>query len=198
MSTFFNPNALGGFLAVVLPVAVTLALTSRTRGAKPVFSALSVVIFLALLSTGSKGAFLGVLVAAVVCAVLLARLSRHPQRNTRALLAGMLLLALLVVAACTVSHGARAKLGGALGTGAASNMFRILTWKGTWHMALHYPWLGIGPGAFESVFGKFTIAGFTRAAHEAYLETAAEQGFFGIGVLLWLFGAVLFTGWRTW
>ncbi len=64
-------------------------------------------------------------------------------------------------------------------------------------MAMHYPWLGVGPGAFDSAFGKYTVAGITKAAHEVYLQTAAEQGWAGLVILLWLLGAVVWTGWRV-
>ncbi len=197
MGTFANPNVLGGFLALTFPPAVALALTSPWRAAKIAFSFIGLLLLAGLVCTVSKGSVLGLLVAALVCAVLLARSSPNPTRAGRAVGVGLLIIVLMAVGALLASHRVRDKAVAALGTGNASNMFRILTWTGTWRMASHYPWLGVGPGAWESVFGKYTPAGITKAAHEAYLQTAAEQGFAGLAILLWLSGAVLWTGWRV-
>jgi len=76
-------------------------------------------------------------------------------------------------------------------------MFRILTWKGTLIMALHHPWVGIGPAAFKSVYMNYAVVGYTEAAHENYLQVLAEQGVFGAVAFLWLLGAMLFTGRRA-
>jgi len=194
---FFNQNILAGFLVLLIPIAAALAFTSGSRWPRLTFLLAGLAMLLALAFTESKGAIVALFVAVVVCALLLARVSRRPGRNLRAVLAGLLLLLFLVVVAAAASHGLREKVTGAFGERSASNLFRIYTWRGTWHMALAHPWLGIGPGAFDSAFGQYTIAGFTRAAHQMYLQVAAEQGFFGLAVFLWLLVAVLFTGWRA-
>ncbi len=78
-----------------------------------------------------------------------------------------------------------------------SQMFRYYTWRGTLRMIRAYPWLGSGPNTFQSVFGQYQIAGYTRHAHQSYLETAAESGWVALLVLLWLLLAVLSTGVRA-
>lgn len=77
-----------------------------------------------------------------------------------------------------------------------SQMFRVYTWQGDLRMIHARPWLGTGPNTFASAYGQYQIAGFARHAHQIYLHAAAEMGWGGALVLLWLFGAALYLGVR--
>jgi tetratricopeptide (TPR) repeat protein len=74
----------------------------------------------------------------------------------------------------------------ALGSQANSTIFRAYTWKGTVHMIAARPVLGFGPAAFPSAYPRFAQTGFTRSAHQVWLQLAAESG---VPALLLLFGA---------
>jgi tetratricopeptide (TPR) repeat protein len=69
--------------------------------------------------------------------------------------------------------------------------FRVLTWEGTMRVAAAYPALGSGPGTFEYIFPKYAIAGFTRMAHQNYLQVLAENGPAGLAAFLWLMAAAV-------
>jgi len=196
-ATFFNPNPLGGFLAMTAPLAASAALSSALRWQKALWGLAVLLLLLALLPTYSKGAAVGLLVATAVYLVLTARASANPRRNLRMVVLAFGITIVLAASAVTASSSLRNRLSGMLGSRSVSNMFRILTWKGTLDMAADYPWLGIGPGAFQHAFPKYAIAGYVEAAHENYLQILAEQGVFGAGAFLWLVGAVLFTGRRA-
>ena len=56
------------------------------------------------------------------------------------------------------------------------NRFRTLTWQGTLDMAQKRPLLGWGAGTFETAFPPHQVAGFTRHAHNSYLQLFAEAG----------------------
>ncbi len=195
-STFFNPNPLGGYLALLLPLALALALTARLLWQRLALGFSALLLLIALPLTGSKGAYVGLFVAALIFVFLLARLSARPKRAVRLVLGGCVLAALAVALPLLLSPALHAKVLAVFSPQSAPNMFRILTWKGTWIMALRNPVLGIGPGAFESVFTTYAVADFTRQAHQNFLQVAAEQGLAGGLIFLWLWGAVLFTGWR--
>jgi tetratricopeptide (TPR) repeat protein len=73
-----------------------------------------------------------------------------------------------------------------------SGSFRLETWKGTLRMAMANPVLGGGTGAFEWRYPRYATVGYTRLAHNSYLELAAEAG---IPALLFL--VAMGVGWLT-
>lgn len=196
-STFINPNSLGGFLALVIPLAISLALAARARWVRRLWLLGALLALGALLPTNSKGAVLAAAVSVVCYLVLTARVSARPRRNFAVVLICLALLSLMAAGAVWQSAPLRARAAGALSAESASNMFRILTWKGSARIALAHPWLGIGPGGFKYAFMKYAIAGYTEASHQNYLQVAAEQGMLGGVFFLWLVGAMLFTAGRA-
>ena len=62
-STFDNPNVLGEYLVLIIPVAVAVIWRSRTNGQKTFFSALLLLLGACLVFTWSRGAWLGVVLA---------------------------------------------------------------------------------------------------------------------------------------
>jgi len=85
-----------------------------------------------------------------------------------------------------------------------STVFRAYTWKSTAAMALDTsrgvmrPVYGHGPGTFVVLFPHYAEAGVTKNAHQIFLQTAAESGLIGLGLFLWLLGAVFLTALRRW
>jgi len=196
-STFFNPNPLGGFFAMVFPLALSAALAAALLARRLLWGFCAVALAVTIVPTYSKGAMLAFAVSALLYIALLVSQSRRARSIGRGLLvAGV--LAILVLAVLIVQvEPIRARAAGAIGGQSASNMFRILTWQGTVRLAEAYPWLGVGPGAFKYVFPTHAIAGYVEAAHQDYLQMFAELGVFGGTIFLWLLGAVLFTGRRA-
>jgi len=195
-STFFNPNPLGGFLAMVLPLAVAAALTAR-RGRRALWTVSALLLLGAVIPTYSKGAMVALAVSMSCFALLCAAASARPRRNVALALGTFALAALLAGAAVSRSPSLRTRVVGALGADMHSNMFRVLTWKATGLMAAAHPWLGTGPGTFKYAFPRYAIAGYVEAAHQNYLQIAAEQGFPGAAAFLWLIGAIIFTAARA-
>jgi len=194
-ATFFNPNAFGGYLAIVLPVAGALALSAPRR--EPRYEAIAggFVVLLAgtaLLVTGSKGALLGLLAGGVLFVVVVPPPSWPRVRLVRlGTLAGLLAL----VAGGALLPPIRARLQTALGSQRHSLAHRYYTWVGTWRMAKARPLLGHGPGTFEHAYPRYALAAFTRMGHEVYLQIAAEEGFAALAVfLLWVGSSLLPAG----
>lgn len=215
---FYNPNCLGGYLALCLLAPVALVLVARMRPDVPAetpsrgkkrkpatpddyppryaeiagfFAAL--VCGVGLLVTGSKGALLAVMAAAVVFGLLAG------QRGTglaRVLRLGAVGLALVAVLGALVVPSVRNRIFSAFGSQQNSGNFRICTWQGTAEMIAARPVLGYGPGAFEHSYPRHARAGFTRQAHQTPLQILAEQGVLGGLPMLVALGALLAEAWR--
>ena len=196
-STFFNPNPLGGFFAMVFPLALSATLAAALLTRRLLWAFCAVALAVTIVPTNSKGAMLAFAVSALLYIALLVSQSGRARSLARPLLlAGVVALIIVGVLIFQVEP-LRARLADEIGTQSASNMFRILTWQGTIRLTHAYPWLGVGPGAFKYAFPKYAIAGYVEASHQDYLQMFAELGIFGGVVFLWLLGAVLFTGGRA-
>ncbi|HEY3412077.1 MAG TPA: O-antigen ligase family protein [Armatimonadota bacterium] len=189
---FATPNLFASYLVTLLPVAFLMAVRSlrkdvslpgdRRTPANVASVMLGIVAmavgFTALLLTGSKGA-VGALVAAVVVVFAIAR----PWRQLRGAMVGMAVLVLVFA----TGIGGRTLLGRVESAGTTevhSTQFRVLTWKGAARMAAAHPLIGTGIGTFGAAFNRYAIAGWTQAAHNAYLQAAAETGVPGLVLFL--------------
>ncbi len=196
-STFFNPNPLGGFLAMICPLALGSALAASLPARRILWGFCALVLAGTILPTYSKGAMAALAVSLLAFLVLLAR-----QKGTAAGVARILLsltIAVLLVFALVAwqSDAVRGRITATLGPENASNMFRIFTWRGTARMAQAYPVTGIGPAAFKYAYPNYATTGYVEAAHQDYLQMFAELGLGGGMVFLWLIAAVLATGRRA-
>jgi O-antigen ligase/tetratricopeptide (TPR) repeat protein len=196
-STFFNPNPLGGFLAMMFPLAFSLTLAAVALWQWLLWEFCAVLLALAILPTYSKGAMLAFVVAMACYGIFMAWQSAAARRVLRWALAVVVLGALTLGVATWQATAVRSRLTSALGAQQASNMFRILTWQGTVRVAAAHPWIGVGPSGFQYIYPKYAIAGYVGSAHQNYLQMFAELGVAGGVTFLWLLGAVLFTGNRA-
>src|SRR5690606_17829986 len=78
-----------------------------------------------------------------------------------------------------------------------SSMFRWFTWVATAKMAMAKPLFGWGAGGFPDIFPMFAIAGYTRSAHQSWLQLAAENGWPAMVILVVACGAAWRSGWRA-
>ena len=197
---FTNPNFLAGYLVPALFLTLATSLR-RPEAFKPSSWALamglvSASLAAALTATGSRGGLYSLLAGIVVFAILLLVRRAQLQREAWLRLVGLVALVAVVVAALSAPLRNRdvASRGSGLpaelcpestqSTVSDSNQFRILTWKGTLKMGTRRPWSGWGAGSYETAYAPHAIAGFTRQAHNSYLQLFAEEG--APGVLLWL------------
>ena len=184
-STFFNPDFLAGFMALILPVALAWYISRTSLG----FSiALGIAVFLCLSSILLSASRFGVLTAAGGVAVFLALalLSRSLKKSH------LLRLALLIPMLALIYLSMGKPLAGRISSTKAeshSGGFRIYTWKGTARMAAANPINGTGLGTFEIVYPKYAMVGYTKLAHNSYLQLAAEAGPLAAVALVVLLGA---------
>lgn len=181
---FATPNLFAAYLVTLLPVAFLMAvrslrkdatLPSHRRSPANVACVMLGILamatgFTALLLTGSKGA-----VAALIVGVAVVFGVASPWRRLRR---PMVVMAVLIMV-FAVGIGGRTLLGRVESAGTTevhSSQFRVLTWKGAARMAIAHPEMGTGIGTFGAAFNRYAIAGWTQAAHNAYLQAAAETG----------------------
>jgi putative inorganic carbon (HCO3(-)) transporter len=182
--TFFNPNELAGFLELVIPLALAAFLSCRSAAMFIITGFAALLPTAALLLTASRGGWLGLAGAMFVFALLAGAAFR---RTRLAVAAGVVVLGVIVLVALAVPPLRARLLSG--GGEHSSNMFRYLTWRGAMTMAADHPWLGVGPDAFEFIYPRYAVGGFTRMAHENYLQVTAETGVPGGIAFVWMLGA---------
>lgn len=194
---FGNRAVAAGWLGVGIAVALASAITSAgTRRAT--LWATAAIGTLALGATGTRGAWLGLLLALGT-----AYIASGPGRLRRGVVAASV-AAVALVAAGAMLAGAEStgKLSpAALTSGSASARLEI--WRGTAAMAADNPLFGVGPGRFIYEFPRYETIDHARiegpgvradTAHNVVLQYAAETGLVGGAAVLVLATAVLIAG----
>ncbi len=199
VGTYICPNHLGGFLEMLLPLALAYTLVGR---AKPVTKVLlgyaALVIVAGIGVTLSRGSWL-----AAGCAVLLLFGTLALHRNYR--------LPSLVLMLCLIGGGAflfsksqflksRMQAGVEAGKNVEADM-RFELWQATVQMWRDHVWLGVGPGHFDYRFRAYRPASVQLRpdrAHNEYLNTLADWGvaggaLVGTGLIVLLAGVL-----KTW
>lgn len=77
--------------------------------------------------------------------------------------------------------------------------YRAEMWKTAWQVWREHPVLGAGPYGFREEWHKRTLSDEAQAfvePHNAFLFYASSYGLLGLGALVWLYAALLRTGWR--
>jgi hypothetical protein len=184
---FATPAALGGFLALALPVTVGLALSRRgwRRGIALAAAALGAGAFLAAASVTAA--------VALLAAALLAAVAWSRARG--ALVAGALVVA-LALAGVFWSRGERVA---SLEGDESPWRLRAGNFRAAAAMSLEHPLVGSGPGGFAERYPAYRRPGDneTRHVHNLPLELAAEWGWpLGSAIAVLFFGLFLQPLWR--
>jgi hypothetical protein len=176
--TFSNPNVLGGYLLLLLPIGLMAsAYVARVRGLWTVVAFGGGLGFLSIVFTFSRAAVLMSLVA-VGLGVLVSDV-----RYRR-----WLVLVVLLVA---VGIGA---LAGSCGSDATAGYGRTEEWKQTFEVIRDNPLWGVGLGRLGFVLHARDAASTARHAHNLWLTWWAEAGTGAFIAWVWLTLALL---WRS-
>jgi tetratricopeptide (TPR) repeat protein len=194
-----NPDFLGGWLAMLLPLSLAVALSWEGRWRRLAWL-LPALMGTVLLLTQARAAWSAALAGAAVAAWML---RQHWQaRRAWAWGLGLLLLAgLLAAAALSPALGAR--LREAVDPRSDAWTSRVFMGSVALDLALEHPISGVGPGNFQTEYlrrqgeklnttaGKDEPYRFTADAHNDWLQCAAETGLLGLGLWVALFGLSL-------
>ena len=205
-ASFFNPNLLAGYLVMSAPLTMGILLALERWGKsgqtqRAAFSLapiqgwtalLTVALWLQLSALVLTGSRMGVVAFVGAFGVFLG-LALWWMVLTRAFLLRLALVGVLLIGVVWLSLPAAQRLTPQAATQEVySGSFRFETWKGTLRMVLANPVLGVGLGAFEWRYPRYASVGFTRLAHNSYLELASEAGIPALLLLL-----ALGIGWLT-
>jgi O-antigen ligase len=193
--TLGNPNWVGGFLAVTLPLALTGFDAAAPGGARRRRAALIVAATVAgLLLTLSRGAW----VAATAGVVLLVLL--RPDLPWRRIALASTVGAALAASLAALRFGGE-EVRAALGRRGSVDG-RVRMWDATASMIAQRPLTGWGPARFPVVYppfqrdhlrarGEHAVTDLTDHPHNEYLHLAAEAGLPAALALLAVFGVAL-------
>jgi putative inorganic carbon (HCO3(-)) transporter len=211
-STFGNPNYLGAFLAMTLPLLVHRVATAP--GAANVAAA--ALALAALPFTSSQAAWLGAAVGLCVWGgfATLERTARRPRWS--AVAAALCLGAISFGAAASWRAYARGRaayeaprhsrrLTIELHPAGSAFLGRLHLWKAAWGVWKEHPWTGAGPDGFVYAFKRHADPRHEEAlgqgvssayAHNSVLNTAATLGSLGLAAYLWLAALALRAAFR--
>lgn len=187
-STFENPNVLGEYLLLVIPICISLFFANKNLLGKIFMAGMAVVMIICLALTYSRGCYLGILVAAVIFALLL---------NIRFIL---LLIAGIISLPFVLPKSIISRFTSIGNMSDSSTKYRISIWTSSWEVIKDYWYRPIGQGAeaFNKVYPLYAQSGVgTQHAHNWFLQTTIETGIIGIlSILICIFRAIqyLFNG----
>jgi len=207
-STLGNPNFLGAYLAMVIPLAVDRVTELRRIGRQKLYLiALLGVLLSALAFSASRAAFVALVIALMVWAVL----KTKAQGNfCRWILMVVAVSLFIIISGRLVERKAQ--------PGPVTRMASLANWKEPniasrlegWKVALimveKRPLLGYGLDTFGLHFRRFMPDGYEKLtkqngnpayAHNELLQKAATTGLLGVGIYLWLIISMVWIGWRT-
>jgi len=174
-STLANPNVLGTYFLLVIPLTFAGMLISKTNIGRLYFLGTAGLMCLCLVLTYSRGAYLGLLFAAAVFLVLLDR---------RFIVPGILAVIVIFLAMpAAIMH--RFFSVGDLGD--TSTSFRVFIWMGTLSMLRDYWFSGVGPGevAWAQVYPAYSFHMIVSPhSHNLFLQILVDTGAPGLAVFL--------------
>lgn len=176
-STLENPNMLGQYFLLAIPLGGAKLLSSREWGARIFYLCCCGLMCVCMLLTFSRGAWLGLLFAGAVFFVFL-----NPRLM---LLAPFALIALYFILPDTVIS--RFTSIGDLSDDSTS--YRLYIWLGTLAMLKDYWLCGIGPGedAFNMVYPAYSYNAITAPhSHNLFLQIVCDAGITALVVFILL------------
>lgn len=184
VGTFGNPNVFAEYLEHILPVAITLVFVYRKWMNKIIMTLIVGVMFVCLLMTFSRGAWLGFASAAMLFVIL--KMAKYIPLFVVGGIGAIPLLPQVIIQRIST-------IGNVQDT---SNAYRTYIWEGTINMIKDFWITGVGYGywAFKNTFLEYGIKG-SKAwhSHNMYLEIMAEMGIFGILTFAWVVLSIFVT-----
>jgi O-antigen ligase len=195
---FVNRNHFAGYMEMLIPIPVALALSRAARGEARLFYGFAAAIMgIAEVASLSRGGIVSLTAGMLFVAAASARL-RHRAESTRPhqrfSFAGYPALFVVLIAGAIVAgifwvgadRGLAERLAGSQGEPGAAG--RPAVWSDTLKMFGANPILGVGLGAFETVYpiyGRGDGSLRIEFAHNDYLQVLSDSGAVGGALALW-------------
>ncbi|HLA44766.1 MAG TPA: O-antigen ligase family protein, partial [Aggregatilineales bacterium] len=212
--TFGQPNPFGGFLGMVLPLAVSVSTGYLWTGYREkqrhhivtglIYAVLAGLLLGALIASWSRGAWIGFLGALGVVVWLFPR----DRRIGTALIGTGIVTLILLMSLGLLPASLQNRLTGfsqdfigfhdVRGVVISDENFavveRLAHWQSAIGMAEASPWLGIGFGNYENAYPDFKLINWQFAlghAHNYYLNLLAETGIIGLLAYLVMWSVII-------
>ncbi|MFW6016586.1 MAG: O-antigen ligase family protein [bacterium] len=173
-----NANILGVYMLFVIPHLIINTFYANEVKYKLLFASLSFIHFLALIFSGSRSAFLGVLLSAFVLFYI---------KEKKMILVFLIVVVLLPLFGSVILYDRLLNTYENFLEGNREQRFYI--WKNAIEMFRNNPIFGVGAGQFPIYYKVYEHSLSRRIfthAHNIYLQIAAEYGLLGIGIIVWL------------
>lgn len=170
-STLENPNVLGEYLVLVIPVCVSLMWITDKFWSKLFYAGIALIMMIVLILTFSRGCWIALVAAAAIYVTFVC-----------GKLWGLLLLALPVLP-FIIPETVLQRLTSIGDMGDSSTSYRVFIWMGTLLMMKDFWLFGIGMGeeAFNSVYPFYAYSAVVAPhSHNLFLQVWVETGLGGI------------------
>ncbi len=192
VSTFENPNVLGEYLLLLIPVGLAFIWAAPKNYNRLIHLVITGLLALCMIYTYSRGCWIGLLVAFFLFFVFYDR--RFIWVGVIALLLSPMFLPQTII-------DRFASVGDTTDT---STSYRVYIWMGTFQMLKDY-WLcgiGVGTDAFNMVYPFYSFSSIVAPhSHNLYLQILVENGVLGIaaflGILVVFYKTVIVSVLRT-
>ena len=183
-ATFDNPNVLGQYLILIIPVAFAMLVQNRGAGKKIIYTLINIAMFACLMYTWSRGAWVGVVLSLGFFILL------RDRRWLILCIVGLLLMPSVLPA------NVLNRLTSIGNMKDSSTAYRVSVWVASFRIARDY-WMsgiGIGTAAFEKIYPSYALngAGFALHSHNFYIQWVVEMGIFGLLTFL----AIILTAYK--
>ncbi|MBE7039495.1 MAG: hypothetical protein E7398_02060 [Ruminococcaceae bacterium] len=180
-STFDNPNVLGEYLVMMIPLAMAFLLRSEKLLHKIVYFAVLALCVLCLIFTWSRGAWLGAMLAVIIFLV--------ATDKRWAICSLVLFVAIPFIPVILSSNSAIVGRITSIGDMSdSSTAYRVSIWQSALRVIGDFWLSGIGPGsnAFSLVYQKYAASGvaFALHSHNLFLQLLVELGIGGFLVFI--------------
>ena len=204
---FAQPNAFAGYLSMILPFGVAMALLpSRER---PLIIAATLLVGAGILSSWSRGALVGVAGALALVALVWSPTTRRVLAITIAAGVAAVTFGVAGLVPRDVTERVAVLFENFLTFNAGSVevtpanfalVHRLAHWQAAWAMFQANPLIGVGPGNFDTAYQLYHLQRWPLSlghAHNYYLNTLAELGIIGFAALIAFLATVFGRIWQA-
>ncbi|MDD3766682.1 MAG: O-antigen ligase family protein [Eubacteriales bacterium] len=174
-STLENPNVLGEYLLLAIPICAAVFWTRKALLPKLFYGGTLGAMLICMILTMSRGCWLGLILVAAVFAAF---------TDWRLVLAGLVLVFLMPF---VVPQSIIARFSSIGNISDTSTSYRLYIWLGTINMLKHFGLYGIGLGgeAFNKIYPFYAYsAAHALHSHSIYLQLLSETGIVGLGTVI--------------
>ncbi|MBR6523158.1 MAG: O-antigen ligase family protein [Clostridia bacterium] len=176
-STFGNPNVFGEYLLIVIPITFGLMLKAEATNRKNLYLAAFSLQMVCMILTYSRGCWIGIMLAMGLMLI-------FTRRKISSLFIFAVFLLPFVMPETIVQ-----RIMSIGDVSDSSTSYRVYIWQGTLRMLkdFWYSGVGIGEGAFGSVYPHYALNGIIAPhSHNLYLHILSETGICGLATVITL------------